>query len=212
MDHQPRPGVRAGKKARDRLIRLAGAHPDWVLGYADETWWSRLALPRLHAWRGDGPLRLAEREVPGSDPDPKALCCYGLLRGDTGGMLLRFVAGRPVSQVTEDFLAWVCDRLAGEGRTALLLVWDNASWHISRRVRDWIKAHNRRVKAEGGVRIVACRLPIKSPWLNPIEPKWAHGKKAVVEPDRLLTAQEVKDRVCAYYGCEQSEPLQQKVA
>jgi transposase len=127
-------------------------------------------------------------------------------------MLVRFVAGRPVSQVTEDFLAWVCDRLAAEGKTALLLVWDNASWHISRRVRSWIKAHNRRVKREGGVRIVACRLPIKSPWLNPIEPKWAHGKRAVTEPDRLLTAQEVKDRVCDYYGCEQSTPLEQKVA
>jgi hypothetical protein len=34
----------------------------------------------------------------------------------------------------------------------------------------------------------------------------------VAEPERLLTAQEVKDRVCDYYGCVQSEPLQQKVA
>ena len=43
------------------------------------------------------------------------------------------------------------------------------------------------------MRIVACSLPIKSPWLNPIEPKWVHGKRAIVEPDRLLTAQEIKD-------------------
>jgi hypothetical protein len=28
----------ARKKARDRLIRLAQSHPDWVLGYLDETW------------------------------------------------------------------------------------------------------------------------------------------------------------------------------
>ena len=62
------------------------------------------------------------------------------------------------------------------------------------------------------MRIVACRLPVKSPWLNPIEPKWAHGKRAVAEPERLLTAQEVKDRVCDYYSCKRSEPLQQKVA
>ena len=33
LDHQPRPGVRAKKKARDRLIRLAATHPDWVLGF-----------------------------------------------------------------------------------------------------------------------------------------------------------------------------------
>lgn len=153
-----------------------------------------------------------ERDRPKADGDPKALSCYGLLREDTGGMLVRFVAGRPVSQVTEDFLAWVCACLAAEGKKALLLVWDNASWHISQRVRAWIRAENRRAKEEGGVRIVACRLPSKSPWLNSIEPKWAHGKRAIVEPDRLLTAQEVKERVCVYYGCEQAQPLEQKVA
>jgi transposase len=208
----PDPAYARRKRARDRLIRLARSHPDWVLGFQDETWWSRLALPGVHAWAGAGPLRLIEREVPRSDPDPKALSCYGLLRQDTGGMLVRFVAGRPVSQVTEDFLAWVCDRLAAEGKKALLLVWDNASWHISQRVRTWIRSHNLRVRKKGGVRIAACRLPVKSPWLNPIEPKWAHGKRAIVEPDRLLTAQEVKDRVCGYYGCESSQPLEQKVA
>ena len=183
-----------------------------MLGYQDETWWSRLALPSLRAWAGDQPLRLHQREADKSDPDPKALSCYGLLRADTGGMLLRFVAGRPVSQVTEDFLAWLCERLGAEGKKALLLVWDNASWHVSQRVRVWIKAHNRRAKAAGGVRIIACPLPIKAPWLNPIEPKWVHGKRAIVEPERRLTAHEVKDRVCQYYGCEQVEPLVQKIA
>ena len=95
------------------MIRLAAAHPDWVLGYQDETWWSRLALPGMHAWTGaDTALRLVERAVPKGDTDPKALSCYGLLRADTGRMMLRFVSGRPVSQVTEDFLAWACERLA----------------------------------------------------------------------------------------------------
>ena len=125
---------------------------------------------------------------------------------------MRFVDGRPVSQVTEDFLEWVADRLAAEGKTALLLVWDNASWHISQRVRSWIKARNRRVKPQGGVRIVVCRLPVKSPWLNPIEPRWMHGKKAIVEPERVLTAQEVEVRVCTYYGCDQQEHLKQAVS
>jgi len=143
------------------------------------------------------------------DPDPKALACYGLLRADTGGMLLRFVDGRPVSQVTEDFLGWVCGRLKAEGKAALLLIWDNAAWHVSQRVRAWIRGHNRRVKREGGVRIVACFLPVKSPWLNPIEPKWAHGKRAIVEPERRLGAQEVEARACDYYGCERHDRLQQ---
>lgn len=190
---------------------MAQTHPDWVLGYLDETWWSRLAVPSLHAWTADEPLRLIEQTTGRADPDPKALCCYGLLREDTGQMLLRFVRGRPVSQVTEDYLAWVCARLAAEGKTALLLVWDNASWHISQRVRTWIREHNRRVKRHGGVRIVPCRLPSKSPWLNAIEPKWVHGKRAIVEPERLLPAHEVVARVCAYYHCDQEEYLVQVV-
>jgi transposase len=191
---------------------LAERHPDWVLGYQDEVWWSRLARPDLHAWADDEPMRLRQVEAGKDDPDPKALACYGLLRAAAGEMLVRFVAGRPVSQVTEDFLAWACTRLAAEGKKALLLVWDNGSWHVSRRVRHWIKAHNRRAKAEGGVRIVACWLPIKAPWLNRIEPKWVHGKRAIVEPDRKLSSEEVIQRVCSYYGCEQLDRLEQEVA
>jgi transposase len=207
----PDPAYARKKKGRDRLIHLAESHPDWVLGFQDECWWSRLAQPNLHAWAGEEPLRLLELEAPPEDPDRKALCCYGLFRADTQQMLLRFVAGRPVSQVTVDYLAWLCEQLAREGKKALLLVWDNASWHISRQVRSWLKEHNRRAKREGGVRIVVCRLPSKSPWLNPIEPRWLHGKKAIAEPERLLAAAEVEARVCQYYGCEQHEHLQQVV-
>jgi DDE superfamily endonuclease/Winged helix-turn helix len=207
----PDPAYPRKKHARNRLIRLAASHPDWVLGFEDECWWSRLAQPNLHAWTEQQPLHLQERTVSRADPDPKALCCYGLFRTDTQQMLLRFVDGRPVSQVTEEYLAWVCAALAREGKKALLLVWDNASWHVSQRVRAWIKAHNRRVKQEGGVRIVACRLPSKSPWLNPIEPRWLHGKRAIAEPEQLLTAAEVETRVCAHYQCEQTEHLKQIV-
>lgn len=38
------------KKARDRLIRLARSRPDRVLGFQDEVWWSRLALPSMRGW------------------------------------------------------------------------------------------------------------------------------------------------------------------
>jgi transposase len=128
-------------------------------------------------------------------------------------MLLRFIAGRPVSAVTCPFLAWVADRLAAEGVRVLALVWGNAPWHVSREVRTWIKGHNRRVKAAGtGCRLLVCRLPSKSPWLNPIEPKWMHGKRAVVEADRKLTAAELQHRLCDHYRCPLAEPLAQQAA
>jgi hypothetical protein len=107
-----------------------------------------------------------------------------------------------VSAVTTPFLAWCCQRLAGEGKTALLLVWDNASWHGSKAVRGWVKEHNRAVKrGEATVRVVVCFLPSKRPWLNPIEPKGMHAKRWIVEPARGLTAGEIADRVCACFDC-----------
>ena len=96
------------------------------------------------------PLRLLVPSAKAGDRDPKALSCYGISRADTGGMLLRFVQGRPVRQVTEEFLARVCAQLTAEGKKALLLVWDNASWHVSKRVLAWIKTHNRQSKTAGG--------------------------------------------------------------
>jgi hypothetical protein len=177
LDHQPRSGVRPKKKQRDRLIRLAAQQPAWVLGCLDECWWSRLQQPHLLAWTDNAARRLQQCSVSKTDPDPKALACYGLLRQDTAQMWLRFVTGRPVSHVTTAYLAWLCERLGTEGKRAVLLIWDNASWHISHEVRTWLTGHNRQAKQAGGGRIVACKLPVKSPWLNPIEPKGVHGKR-----------------------------------
>lgn len=160
--------------------------------------------PNMHAWGEDEPLRLLQSgpdKQSGPDRDenePKALACYGVYLPEQKrqkNMLLRFVKGRPVSDVTCAFLKWACQRLAERGKRVWALVWDRASWHTSHQVQDWISAHNQKVKRTGkGVRIIACLLPSKSPWLNPIEPKWLHGKRAIVK--------EVVDRVHAYYGCE----------
>jgi hypothetical protein len=148
--------------------------------------------------------------------DPKAAACYGMLvrwwdapaEDPAAALWLRFVDGRPLSGVTTEYLAWCCAKLAAAGKTALLLVWDNASWHISREVSGWIAGHNRRVKAgDAAVRIVACPLPTKSPWLNPIEPKWVHGKKRVVEPARLLTMEELECRVYDALGADHADHL-----
>jgi DDE superfamily endonuclease len=185
-------------------------HSEWALGFEDEVWWSRLAHPALHAWAApDQPLRLIEQTVAKDDPDPKALACYGLLVRcwDRGPYHLpheatwvRFVDGRPVSALTTQVLDWSCTTRPAAGTRALLLVWDNASWHLSTEVHTWIRAHNQRVRARGdGVRIVPCPLPIKSPWLNPIEPKWVHSKRKVVEPARLLPARELAERICAVF-------------
>jgi hypothetical protein len=192
------------------LIRLAQSHPDsWAVGFEDETWFSRFWRPSLNSWSDAGrPLRLVEQSVEKDDPDPKAISCYGLYLPEFEKVWLRFVDGRPVSGITTRFLSWCSEKLEAVGKKVWLLIWDNASWHISREVRAWIASHNRWVKKGGsGVRIIGCLLPKKSPWLNSMEPKWVHGKRQVVEPNGLLRAHELAERVCAAFGCPHYEHL-----
>ena len=142
------------KKRRDRLIAWASTQPGWAIGFLDEVWWSRFALPRVQAWQGkDQPVRLVEQVWRKDDPDPKALACYGVLRqqGPASDPLrrqlsLRFVDGRPVSAITTQFLAWCCTQLRAQGKTDWLLIWDNASFHVSKLVRTWIREHDRLMK------------------------------------------------------------------
>ena len=157
------------------MIRLSEGRPQWVVGFLDETWWSRLARPALKSWSDAGePLRLIEQSVEKDDPSEatKAISCYGLYVPEFEKVWLRFVDGRPVSGISTRFLSWCCERLEAAGKRVWVLIWDNASWHISKEVREWIVSHNRKVKNSGeGVRIISCLLPTKSPWLNSMEPK-----------------------------------------
>lgn len=110
---------------------------------------------RRHDRQPAGPVAARRNEYLCSD------CCAGQ-RDER--MLLRFVDGRPVSGVTTQFLAWCCQRLAAQGKTALLLVWDNASWHVSKAVRTWIRQHNRAVKhGKASVRVLGVFMNRTSP-------------------------------------------------
>jgi hypothetical protein len=116
------------------LIAWASQQPAWAIGFLDEVWWSRFALPPLNAWQdAEHPVRLVEQAWKKGDPDPKALACYGVLWQEGSPeepkreqMWLRFVTGRPVSAITTQFLDWCCQKLLKGGKTNWLLIWDNA--------------------------------------------------------------------------------------
>jgi hypothetical protein len=93
-----------------------------------------------------------------------------------------------------------------------VLLWDNTFWYISRQVRTWVRAHNQQATPHGGVHLLTWCLPIKSPRLNPREPHWVQGRRAIVEPTGLLTAAEIITRVYKYFGCEHVEHFKQPVA
>jgi transposase len=187
--------------------------PSSEVVYQDEVWWSRLAQPQLHSWAtAQHPLQVEELSKDKHDPDALALGCYGALRESNSALLLRFVQPRPVGKATIAYLSWLAEQLGKQGVRRVVVVWDNASWHVSKEVRAWLRAHNRAALAkrragEVGVQLTPCWLPSKSPWLNPIEVRWAHGKRAVAEPRHKLTAAELQQRVHAYYKCEALETI-----
>jgi hypothetical protein len=109
------------KRRRDGLMRLAEDKADWVVGFEDECWWSRVAQPTLHSFSEEGePLRLVEQSIEKDDPDPKAIACYGLYMPELKEAWLRFVDGRPVSGITTRFLQWCCQKLEALGKKVLV--------------------------------------------------------------------------------------------
>ena len=153
-------------------------------------------------------MQLVEAVVPADDPGPKALACYGVWLPELEQTWLRFIDGRPISALTIQYLAWCAEQAATRGATTLVLIWDNAGWHISRQVKAWLRQHNQAVaRTAQGVRLVPCWLPTKSPWLNPIEPKWGHGKRRILEPARVLSPDELEERVCHSFGAARYDHL-----
>lgn len=114
-------------------------------------------------------------------------------------MALYFSQGQPNSLQQ---LMFIIDLLAiarYEHKQVLVIIWDNAFWHKSKDLRRWIREYNRRAKTVGEPRLLAHLLPVKTPWLNPIEVRWVHSKRSVCEPDGDLTPHELCRRLCTHF-------------
>ena len=77
-------------------MEVAEANPEeWAVGFQDECWWSRVALPTLSSFSEEKkPDRMIQPSVAKDDPSEatKAISCYGLyLPRPLGDMWLRVV-------------------------------------------------------------------------------------------------------------------------
>ena len=167
----------------------------------DESWFSRFEQPSVRAWSGSKALQMVKREAPEAEAD-QALACYGAVRHDTQQVYFAFSATRPVSEETWKFVQALVEIARRERKQVLVIIWDNAGWHLSNRLRQWIRQHNQTAKATGDVRLLTHLLPLKSPWLNPIEPRWVHAKRAICEPNGNLSVEETKRRLSAHFGTQ----------
>ena len=184
------------------MKELAKQHEDWLLFEEDECWFSRFAQPNASGWAEKAkPLRFIQRTPPSKEPD-KALSCFGAVRQDNQQTYLYFADGQPNSENMWLFIIALLALARHEAKKVVVLLWDNASWHKSQRIRQWIRTYNQHAKRLGEPRLLTWLLPRQSPWLNPIEPRWVHAKRAVCEPDGELSALELKRRLTVHFAME----------
>lgn len=95
-------------------------------------------------------MEVLKSEANDPDPDPDAIACYGFYRYDTRKVSVRFVEGRPVGDITVQFLEWQCAGVAEEGKKVLVVIWDGPSWHTAEAVAGWLDDQNRRAARGAG--------------------------------------------------------------
>jgi transposase len=191
----PDPHYLRRKRRRDRLLALARAAADGTAFWLDQSWFSRWPY-RFRAWAAkDAPLRVAQRWS--EKVDTTAL--YAALDDESQEAFLRWAIGQPDSEETVQFLEALLAHCTGKGLRFIVLIWDKASWHTSKRTRGWIRAYNRRAKEEARTRLIVCQLPTRSPWLMPLEPIFGWTKHQVLGGRLFQTVAQVQAAVELYF-------------
>jgi hypothetical protein len=156
----------------------------------------------MHCWAEPGEeLRLVERQ-PEPKEEQKALACFGAVCQATGKRFLYFCDGQPNSEHTIAMLKRLLAVARRAKKRVLVIIWDRASWHKSEKLMSWIHQYNQKAKRDDDVRLLTCLLPVKSPWLNPMEAHWIHAKRKIAEPDGELSVTELKRRLSAHFQVE----------
>ena len=168
----------AHKKARrDALLAAAKLDPSLMVVYQDESWFS--GNPK--AVRGySEPAQPATRQIEHLPHKLKgAWVLYAVYEALTG-RVQRYYAPRCNQTQVRRQLEALLKSYQTAGKRALIVIWDNASWHTAKALRRWYTRYNLEAKREGKIRLLLVRLPSRSPWLNPIEPVFGQAKRRIV--------------------------------
>lgn len=191
----PDPLYTLHKSQRDRLLVLARAAPDGAAVWLDESWFARWPY-RYRAWAcKTDPPRVAKRW----DEKVDTTALFAALDDETQQAFLGWADGQPNSERMIQFLEALMDHWSHIGKRFIVLFWDKASWHTSKRTRHWIRAYNRRAKQEGLTRLIVCRLPTRSPWLMPLESIFGWTKHQILGNRPFQTVAELQAAVEHYF-------------
>ena len=154
---RPDPNFAERMREIDEMVATAG--PDTTILFEDETTLKRFP-PLRRQWQPVG-----EQRAVGVPEANESFSLYGAL-DITGGTTITRAFKKGRSDYTIQFLEGIKMRTTGE----VLLFWDQATWHTSQQVTEWLDAHER---------IQSVLLPKRSPEVNPMEDLWRELKEQI---------------------------------
>ena len=111
----------------------------------------------------------------------------------------RYYAPRCNQTQVRHQLETLLEHYQSAGKRALIVLWDNASWHTADALRRWSTRYNQTAKREGRIRLLLVRLPSRSPWLNAIEPVFGQAKRRIVGRRRVPQPGKLKQKTERYF-------------
>jgi hypothetical protein len=105
----------------------------------------------------------------------------------TTGRIIGHLCSQQNSEETVQFLEEI-KRHYPEGN--ILLIWDNASWHKSDTIKQWLQENP-------GI-VTLMNFPVYSPNLNPIEHVWKEMKRYLSEKYEGAPFTQIIDSACGY--------------
>jgi transposase len=182
------PHYRHKKARRDAILAWARRDPSIRVVFQDESWFS--GTPKAVGQYGQRGQPRTAAVVKPAHKSKGAWVLYAALEVVTG-RVQRFYAPRCNQTFVRQQLETLLAQAQAAGKRALVVIWDNASWHTAKALRRWYYRYNQVAKRDGGVRLLLVPLPSRSPWLNPLEPIFGQakrrlvGRRAVPQPGRL---------------------------
>jgi transposase len=160
------------------LLNWVEHHAGWAAAFTDESWF--VLWPRQSStWsRRRRPRRIKKAKSWRKGQAPPSTCLYAALDVRTREVTPEWHETWNQSE-TWQHLKGTIRRYAAQGYRYLVLFWDNAPWHLAQRLHRLVARYNRHAKRHGRLRVLLFALPIKAPWLMPLEAVFGQTKRAV---------------------------------
>jgi len=153
-------------------------HAGWAATYSDESWfvlWPRQSSTWAYEKR---PQRIKKAKSWKKGQAPPSTCLYADLDAVSREVTAEW-HDTWNQRETWQHLKGTIRRYAAQGVRFLVIFWDNAPWHLAQRLQQLLARYNRHAKRQGRLRVLLFALPIKAPWLMPLEAVFGQTKRAV---------------------------------